>query len=112
MALPRRRRIWLAYLLLVAAWLLAQALGGSDTGLPYLAPALLLCGPLLVGRYVGERRLAELARRSRPAPRRRPLSRRAVAPRGHVRVMQRGGRLVATSLAKRPPPRRPLVLTV
>jgi hypothetical protein len=102
MALPRRRLVLSSCTLLVAAWFVAAVLGGADTGLLYLAPALVLCAPLVVGRYVGEEQLAGLARRSaRRAPRR---SSRLRVPRSHVRVMERGGRLVASSLAKRPPP--------
>jgi hypothetical protein len=102
MALPRRGAVVLWFAMLVAAWIVLAALSGADTGLLYLAPALLLCAPLIVGRYVGEEQLAELAKRSP-----RCLVRRAsrlLVPRSHVRLMQRGGRLVASSLAKRPPP--------
>jgi hypothetical protein len=97
-----RRLALLVFALVVAAWMVLQALTGVELGLAYLAPALVLCAPLAVGWYVGEKRLAELADR----PPRRP-ARRACGlplPRSHVRVMQRGGRLVAASLAKRPPP--------
>jgi hypothetical protein len=102
MALPRRRLVVLWFGLLVAAWIVLAVLSGADTGLLYLAPALLLCAPLTVGHYVGEEHLAELAKRS---PRRRArVASRLPVPRSHVRLMQRGGRLVASSLAKRPPP--------
>jgi hypothetical protein len=102
MALPGRRMVAAWFALLVAAWTVLAVLSGVETGLLYLAPALLLCAPLISGRYVGEEQLAELAKRS---PRRtaRHASRLPV-PRSHVRLMQRGGRLVASSLAKRPPP--------
>src|SRR5216110_1148172 len=50
--------LWFA--LLVAAWTVLAVHGGPDTGLLYLAPALLLCAPLIVGRYIGEEQLAEL----------------------------------------------------
>ena len=63
---------------------------------------LLICAPLTVGRYVGEEQLAELAKRSLRRPVRRAS--RLPVPLSHLRVMQRGGRLVASSLAKRPPP--------
>jgi hypothetical protein len=101
--MARRRRIAVSsFALLVAAWALLERLTGVETGLLYVAPALVLCAPLFCGRYVGERQLAGLAGRSaapaipRPAP--QPM------PRSHVRLMQRGGRLVACALAKRPPP--------
>lgn len=103
MALPRRRSVVVWFAVLVAAWTALALLSGADTGLLYLAPALLLSAPLILGRYVGEEQLAELAKRSPRSPARR-ASRLAV-PRSHVRLMQRGGRLVASSLAKRPPPR-------
>jgi hypothetical protein len=100
---PRRDRmlVW-AFTLLVGAWMVAQALTGTETGLLYVAPALALALPLVLGRYVGEDQLAELAGTSRP-PRPRVRS-RISTPRGYVRVMYRGGRLVASAMAKRPPP--------
>ena len=109
MALPRRRLVVLWFAFLVAAWTVLAMHGGADTGLLYLAPALVLCLPLILGRYVGEEQLAELANRAPLCPVRR-ASRLAV-PRSHVRLMQRGGRLVASSLAKRPPPLAAPLLT-
>jgi hypothetical protein len=101
--MPRRRALLsFAFVLLVAAWVVAAVVSGTDTGLLYLAPALTLCAPLLLGRYVGEHQLATLAGTSPAKPRRH--GGRVAAPRSHVRVMHRGGRLVASSLAKRPPP--------
>ena len=101
---PRRDRLVLLSLaLLVAAWMVAETLTGSHTGLLYLAPALTLAVPLILGRYVGEEQLAGLAKRSPRSPARRAS--RLPVPRSHVRLMQRGGRLVASSRAKRPPPR-------
>jgi hypothetical protein len=98
---PRRDRIVLwAFALLI----LAALLTGRATDLLYLAPALVLALPLVLGRFPGEDRLAGLARASRA-----PAARAAAslpAPRSYVRVMQRGGRLVASALAKRPPPAR------
>ena len=102
MALPRRRLVVVWFAVLVAAWTVLALLSGADTGLLYLAPALLLCAPLMFGRYLGEEQLAELAKRSPQSPARRAS--RLPVPRSHVRLMQRGGRLVASSLAKRPPP--------
>jgi hypothetical protein len=105
---PRRDRIVLwAFTLVVAAWMVAQVLTGAETGLLYVAPALVLALPLLLGRYLGEEQLAELAGTSRP-PRAR-LRSRISTPRGYVRVMYRGGRLVASAMAKRPPPARALL---
>jgi hypothetical protein len=102
MDLRRRRLVVLLFALLVAAWTIVHFLHGADTGLLYLAPALLVCAPLVAGRYVGEEQLAQLAARAVTQPSRRVG--RLCTPGSHVRVMQRGGRLVASSLAKRPPP--------
>jgi hypothetical protein len=74
-----------------------------------LVPALVLAVLLILGRYPGEKRLAELAGRAPAAPARRPA--RVSMPRSYVRVMQRGGRLVASAMAKRPPPRLAAVRT-
>ena len=65
---PGRRLALLSFAMVVAAWMVLQALTGVELGLLYLAPALLLLAPLAMGLYVGESRLAELADRSRPAP--------------------------------------------
>ena len=99
----RRERIFLAVLgLVVLGWMAAQALLGVDTGVLYVAPAFVLALPLLGGRYVGEEHLARLRGPLDACVQRAPLR---VAPRvSHVRVLMRGGRLVASSLAKRPPP--------
>jgi hypothetical protein len=102
----RDRVVRPAFALVVGAWIVAEALTGGHTGLLYLAPAVVLALPLLSGRYVAEDQLIELAGRAVPRPRRRVL--RAVGPRSFARVMQRGGRLVASAMAKRPPPAAPL----
>src|SRR5262249_52465740 len=107
--MPRRERMLLgAFTVIVLAWMLVQALTGAETGLLYLAPALVLALPLIGGRYVGEQQLAAAAeRRIAPVVR---AAKSAAATRSFVRVMQRGSRLVASSLAKRPPP-VPLITT-
>ena len=69
MALPGRRLVVGWFAVLVAAWTVLAVLSGADTGLLYLAPALLLCAPLIFGRYVGEEQLAELAKRLPGPPR-------------------------------------------
>jgi hypothetical protein len=96
-----RRLVSLGLLVAVAGGLV---LTGSTTPLLFLAPWLLVLAPLLAGRYVGERSLLRMAR----AVRRRPPARRAAsrpAPRRPtVRGLPRGGRLIACSLAVRPPP--------
>jgi hypothetical protein len=105
---PRRNRLALwTFTLVVSAWAAAEALTGFHSGLLYLAPALVLALPLLLGRYVGEEQLVELAARPPAATRRRAL--RVAGPRSYARVMQRGGRLVASGMAKRPPPRAALL---
>jgi hypothetical protein len=109
MAPPRRRLLLLSFATVVVAWMVLEALTGVEMGLLYLAPALVLGAPLVVGRYVGEEQLAELADRSATLPARRAAQ--LPLPRGYVRLMQRGGRLVAASLAKRPPPANALFVT-
>jgi hypothetical protein len=67
------------------------------------APVLVLALPLLAGRYVGEQQLARLAAAYDAAPRRAATT---LAPSGvrAPRSLPRGGRLIACSLAVRPPP--------
>lgn len=97
----RDRAAMLAVLGLLAGALLALQLGGAEPGLPYLAPALILLGALVFGRYPGERLLEAIARawhravdhRGRPLP--RPLP---------PRSFPRGGALLAMALAGRGPP--------
>jgi hypothetical protein len=98
-----RRALLCAAALLVAAGMVADTCTGAHTGVVHLAPALLMAIPLVLGRYVGEAQLVGLAGRARTPRRRRPV--RLAAPRSYARVMKRGGRLVASGLAKRPPPR-------
>ena len=93
--------VWCVFALGVLAWIGAELLTGGNAGLPYAAPALLLALPLAHGRYVAEDRLAGLTARSL-TPRRAPLA--VPAPRSRVQLMERGGRLVASAMAKRPPP--------
>jgi hypothetical protein len=66
-------------------------------------PVLLFSMPLLAGRYIGEERLARLAA-AFVSPRRRSGRLLSVAARGVPRTLPRGGRLIATALAVRPPP--------
>src|SRR4051794_23000252 len=107
---PRPNRLALcSFAVVVASWMAAEALTGFHSGLLYLAPAIVLALPLLLGRYVGEEQLVELAARP-PAPARRRGVRLA-GPRSYARVMQRGGRLVASGMAKRPPPVRAVART-
>jgi hypothetical protein len=87
--------------LLIAA-LVALQFSDPESGLLYLAPALLLLGALAFDRYPGERLLAAVARRRRAAPRHEPAApvARAIAPLS----FPRGGVLLALALAGRGPP--------
>jgi hypothetical protein len=82
--------------------LLAQELAGLTVELLYVAPLVLLALPLIGGRYIGEDRLLRAAEGRRPVGRRRPEPRKTL-PRP-ARAFPRGGRLIATGLAVRPPP--------
>jgi hypothetical protein len=93
----------IAFALMACAWTVLEIVTGGNAGLLYVAPALVVCAPMLLGRYPGEVQLARLAQRSCPRRTRRVAA--SVPSRTHVRVMQRGGRLVGCALAKRPPPR-------
>jgi hypothetical protein len=76
---------------------------GAVTGVLFLAPALLLLFPLLCGRYVGEHQVARFA--AAWGARRRPARGALGSPRSiALRPVPRGGRLIACSLAVRPPP--------
>jgi hypothetical protein len=89
----------------LAAFPVVLIVPGLEAGVLFLAPAIVLLASLLTGRYVGEERLRRLAAAFRPHRRRRPraaATARAARPRAR---MPRGGRLVGTSLAVRPPPR-------
>ena len=89
--------------LVASAAVIATELAGAGTALAYAGPILLLLVPLLAGRYVGEERIARLARAVR-IRRRRPAPSAAPAAAHRVPVLPRGGRLIAASLAVRPPP--------
>ena len=100
--MPRREQLLLLWLAAfsTAAVLVVAVLGAGE--LLHLMPLLVILLPLLGGRYVGEERLVLLREAaSRPARRRRPA--RLVLPRAPL-ALPRGGRLIATSLAVRPPP--------
>jgi hypothetical protein len=98
------RRVRIALLAVaLAAFPAALLVPGMETGVLILSPAIFLLASLLSGHYVGEQRLHRLAAavRSRRPRRARAASRPLPRPRA---LMPRGGRLVATSLAVRPPP--------
>lgn len=88
----------------LAAFGMALVVPGLDVGVLFLSPAIVLLASLLTGHYVGEERLHRLAASFRP---RRQAGRAVAATASPLRraLMPRGGRLVATSLAVRPPPR-------
>jgi hypothetical protein len=83
--------------------IVALGLVGVHSDVLLAAPALVLALPLLAGRYVGEDQLARLAAAFVAAPRRAAT---ALAPTGGPAPLSvpRGGRLIACSLAVRPPP--------
>jgi hypothetical protein len=98
----RDRRILLAAAVATSALLLLAALAGHAEMLAYAAPLFLVAVPLLAGRYVGEERLVALGGHVARRPR-RPVAEHPRAPRP-VALLPRGGRLIAASLAVRPPP--------
>lgn len=98
----RDRRLLFGLAALTLA-LTALALAGGHSDLLVGLPALLFALPLLAGRYVGEERLARLARMVPTASRRAAGSLPTTACR-ELPVLPRGGRLIAASLAVRPPP--------
>lgn len=73
------------------------------TALGYLLPALALLALLALRRYPGERALLAAIERRRPVRRPRPCGARSLHPRPRARL-PRGGGLIASSLAVRPPP--------
>lgn len=68
-----------------------------------LAPVLLLACSLLAGRYPGERALAALRPRTRPQRHTRHAAAPDSRPRS-ARPLPRGGCLVSSAIASRPPP--------
>ncbi|HEX2070797.1 MAG TPA: hypothetical protein VHF90_04005 [Thermoleophilaceae bacterium] len=101
----RDRRVLVVLALLSSLCLLAEAAGMLAPTLLYAAPLLVIALPLLAGRYVGEEQLTRLARPGRRSHR-GPVARQAppAGARWTSGVVARGGRLIADSLAVRPPP--------
>jgi hypothetical protein len=95
----------MALTLLSSICLLAEAAGVLAPALLYAAPLLIVALPLIAGRYLGEERIVAL-RRGGERTRRRAPARISVpaAARQALRAVPRGGRLIAHSLAVRPPP--------
>jgi hypothetical protein len=89
--------------LAIGAVLVAATVLVAAAGVVAALPALLGFALLFAGRYPGADRLERLisGRCARPAA--YPVARRAVRP-PTVSLSWRGGELIATSLAKRPPP--------
>jgi hypothetical protein len=101
--MPRRdKRIVLGLVVLSMLCAVGQWVSGASPDLLLAVPALLLFLPLLGGRYLGEDSLARLAVTERPRRRRRASS--WAQARRAPRVLARGGRLIAESLAERGPP--------
>jgi hypothetical protein len=101
--MDRRRAASFVFALAVAVLLAgAHAVQGVDTGLLFLAPALLIIAPLVAGRYLGERTLARWAG-AMPVRRRLPA---ADVRFGHAtsRASVSGGLLLARHIAGRGPP--------
>jgi len=94
----------------LAAFPAALVVPGMETGVLFLSPAIVLLASLLTGHYVGEERLGRLVAAFRQHRSRHVRVASGPVPRRLRALMPRGGRLVATSLAVRPPPR--LVKTV
>jgi uncharacterized membrane protein len=99
----RDQRFLLGAALATSAALLLAALAGHAELLAYAGPLLALAVPLLAGRYVGEERLRGMRGGLRAAKRRLPPAAHP-AHRRPAALRPRGGRLIAQSLAKRPPP--------
>jgi hypothetical protein len=88
----------------LAAFPAALVVPGMETGVLFLSPAIVLLASLLTGHYVGEESLGRLAAVLRQRRPRRVRVAGSPVPRRLHALMPRGGRLVATSLAVRPPP--------
>lgn len=98
----RRLAIFLLSVVLAGLAALTGLVGGLDTGLLFLTPALFLLLPLAAGLYLGERRIARWAS-SRRRPRRRPAS--EPVPRcAWEDGLGSAGLLLARRLAGRAPP--------
>jgi hypothetical protein len=99
----RDQRLLLCGALATSALLLAAAAGGHAELCVYAAPLFILVVPLLAGHYVGEEQLERLRGVRTVRPRLAPT---VAAPPGRrpAALLRRGGRLIAHSLAERPPP--------
>jgi hypothetical protein len=100
----RDRRL-LAAVAVLATVVLGLLVHGAGTEALLAAPLLALLAPLLAGRYLGEEHIERLAAARAPHGDHVP-ARLLAAPalRAPLVLLPRGGRLLATSLAVRPPP--------
>lgn len=80
----------------------AAAMTDSYAWLAQLCPSALIVMSLLTGRYIGEERLGELAGRQSARP--RPRGTHRLPSTRPDRLVPRGGCLIASFLAVRPPP--------
>jgi hypothetical protein len=88
----------------LAAFAAALVVPGLETGILFLSPAIVLVALLRSGHYVGEQQLDRLCAAWQQRRPRHARAARSPLPRRPRALMPRGGRLVATSLAVRPPP--------
>jgi hypothetical protein len=91
-------------------WIAVLAITGSTDVLLFLAPALLIAMPLFAGRYLGEELIDKLIARRGDRRRSAPSSSVPIPPQP-IAWHPRGTRLIAFSLAERPPPAAALSLT-
>jgi hypothetical protein len=101
--IPRRGVLLGAGAVLLLGIGASGVLPGLAEAVAYLSPALLLLLVLVARRYPGERALLALMERRRETRRPADADERARLP-GLRAFLPRGGRLIATSLAVRPPP--------
>lgn len=101
-AIPRPELLLRVAAIVLLGFAVYTVLPGLTDGLPYLLPALLLLLVLAARRYPGERAL--LALMEGRDPRRRAQADAMAPPPGPRALVPRGGSLIATSLAVRPPP--------
>lgn len=106
---PMSRRTGLLVAVLAGAMVLTlAATDGSGSGLLCLLPAIVLAAPLVARRYPGEQvllALGDACHEARPQP-----SRSVPSGLRHLARVPRGGLLIASSLAVRPPPPLPLAV--
>jgi hypothetical protein len=88
----------------LAAFAVALVVPGLETGILFLSPAIVVLALLRSGHYVGEEQLGRLSAAWQQRRPRRARVARSPLPRRPRALMPRGGGLVATSLAVRPPP--------